>query len=148
MRYHWAVFFKNTAGLRFLKLGEQFVHQLANGDVVGGALTAPSTRLASPRYSLVLGARGHLAQKLITKKLDCNGKGLVGVFPSSSLATCHPVPWHNWIIYSSVAALEQAHPNPTKSTNTLTVQAMPTGEAGAADWPGGDLGLLSSDSVA
>lgn len=94
MRYHWAVFFKNTAGLRFLKLGEQFVHQLANGDVVGRALTAPSTRLASPRYSLVLGARGHLAQKLITKKLDCNGKGLVGVFPSSSLATCHPVPWH------------------------------------------------------
>lgn len=67
--------------------------QLANGDVVGGAVTAPSTRLASPRYSLVLGG-GHMAQKLITKKLDCNGKGLVGVFPSSSLATCHPVPWH------------------------------------------------------
>lgn len=69
-------------------------HQLANGDVVGGALTVPSTRLASPRYSLVLVGRSHLAQELITKKLDCNRKGLVGVFPSSSLATCHPVPWH------------------------------------------------------
>lgn len=101
-------------------------HQLANGDVVGGALTAPSTRLASPRYSLVLVGRSHLAQELITKKLDYNGKGLVGVFPSSSLATCHPVPWHGGSFNSSVAALEQAHPNPTKSTNTLTAQAMPT----------------------
>lgn len=58
MRDHWATSLKNRAGLKFLeKLGEQFVHtigvmdhQLANGDVVGGALTAPSTWLASPRF--------------------------------------------------------------------------------------------------
>lgn len=90
----------------------------------------------------------HLAQGLITRELDCDGRGLVGGIPlffpghmPSSFLT-------QWICHTSVAALEQAHPNQYKKhKNTLAAQATPTrGRQGTLGRRG--LGPCGPDSVA
>lgn len=94
-------------------LGDGPDYQLANGNVVGGALPTP-TRLASPRSSLVLEG-GSPGSGTDNQGTGLYGKGL-GVEGGSLLFPGHlpPSSLSQWIGHSTVAALEKAHPNPYK----------------------------------
>lgn len=93
--------------------------------MAGRNLPTSSTRLASPRSSLVLWG-DHLAQGLIARELDCNGRGLAGgillLFPGHT----PPGSLTQWMGLTSVAAREHTHPNQYKKHKLLAAQAKPT----------------------